>query len=139
MLYDKIGRGSVAAESQVGIFWMVLAGGLPHLLAASCPVSEAEPYGDCQTFGPGHYDIWSGWRRSRTLEGKFRAVAVAYEYEDWPRGRVVFDRAQNRFVLYTDRKLMRPDILSRIAARFLIPLAMTIVAADAHYRSVEEI
>jgi hypothetical protein len=83
----------------VGIFWMVSAPSGAQLLAASCLLSEAEPYGDCLTFGPGHYQVWQGWRRSRELDAAARAIVRAYEYEDWPRGRIVFDHSQDRFVL----------------------------------------
>ena len=53
-------------------------------------------------FGPGHHEIWQGWRQSRDLDAGARAVVRAYEYEDWPRGRIVFNREQNRFILYCD-------------------------------------
>jgi hypothetical protein len=36
----------------------------PRLLAAGCPLDQAEPYGDCLTYGPGHYETWTHWRRS---------------------------------------------------------------------------
>jgi hypothetical protein len=49
-------------------------------------LTEAEPYGDCLTFGPGHYDIRENWRRDRTIEPALRAVTERFEYE-WRRGR----------------------------------------------------
>ena len=61
------------------------------LLAAGCPLEQAEPYGDCLTYGPGHYETWTHWRRDRTVEPALRAIVQAYEYQDWPRGRIVFD------------------------------------------------
>jgi hypothetical protein len=43
----------------VGIFWLVQTpNGEAKLLAAGCPLDEAEPYGDCLTYSPGHYKIW---------------------------------------------------------------------------------
>ena len=42
---------------QVAIFWLVQATeGEARLLAAGCPLDQAEPYGDCLTYGPGHYE-----------------------------------------------------------------------------------
>jgi hypothetical protein len=38
----------------------------------------------------------------------------SYQYEDWPRGRIVFDRARDLFILYADRKLMTPAMIARI-------------------------
>jgi hypothetical protein len=35
------------------------SGGEARLLAASCRLDQAEPYGDCLTYGPGHYETWA--------------------------------------------------------------------------------
>jgi len=29
------------------------------------------------------------WRRDRTVDPALRALVLTYEYEDWPRGRIV--------------------------------------------------
>ncbi len=48
---------------QVGIFWVAqTADGEVRLLAAGCSLDQAETYGDCLTYSPGHY---CGFRRSR--------------------------------------------------------------------------
>jgi hypothetical protein len=91
----------------VGILWVVQAtDGEARLLAAGCPLDRAEPYGDCLTCGPGHYETWAQWRRDRTVDPALRAIARSDEYEDWPRGRIVFDRARDQFIIYADRKLL---------------------------------
>ncbi|MDI9849511.1 hypothetical protein QM467_15755 [Rhodoblastus sp. 17X3] len=136
---DKIGRNKPSDEPHVGIFWMILTATGTRLLAASCPLSEAEPYGDCRTYGPGHYEIWGNWRRSRALEPTVRAVACDYEYEDWPRGRIVFDAPADHFVLYADRKLMNDAAIKEICERFNIRPKRVSVAGDPHYRSGERI
>ena len=42
----------------VGIFWVVqTSNGEARLLTAGCPLNQAEPYGNCLTYGPGHYEI----------------------------------------------------------------------------------
>jgi hypothetical protein len=121
----------------IGIFWMIFVGDGERLLAASSTLNNAEPYGDCLTFGPGHHEIWQGWRRSRELDAAARAAVRAYGYEDWPRGRIVFDRVQDRFNLYCDRKLMRPATIERIQQRFGLPAGRTAIEADLHYQSRE--
>jgi hypothetical protein len=121
----------------IGIFWMISVTGGTRLLAASCPLDDAEHYGDCLTFGPGHYEIWQGWQSWLELDAAERAVVRAHEYEDWPRGRIVFDRARDRLILYCDRKLMRPGTIERIRQRFRLPLERTAVEADFHYQSKE--
>jgi hypothetical protein len=45
----------------------------------------------------------------------------SYEYEDWPRGRVVLDRARDVFILYADRKLLTSATIARIATQFHLP------------------
>jgi hypothetical protein len=53
----------------VGIFWLVQTPEAePRLLATGCPLDQAEPYGDCLTYGPGHYETWAQWPRDRTVD-----------------------------------------------------------------------
>jgi hypothetical protein len=122
----------------VGIFWLVqTTAGETHLLAAGCPLDQAEPYGDCLTYGPGHYETWAHWRSDRTVDPAPRAVARSYEYEDWPRGRIVFDRSRDLFVLYADRKLLTPATIARIEPHFHLPAVRTEVTSGWHYQSTE--
>ena len=128
-----------AEQPSVGIFWVVEpTRGEPRLLTAGCSLEAAEPYGDCLTFGPGHYETWEQWRNTKhDLTPRLRALARAHEYEDWPRGRIVFDRAKDRFVLYADRKLMLPGTIARIQKQFSISAGQTTVETDFHYQSNE--
>jgi hypothetical protein len=136
---DNIGRVSEPGEVQVGIFWMVATPNGANLLSAACDLSEAEAYGDCLTFWPGHFQVWDGWRNSRDLEAATRAIVRTHEYEDWPRGRIVFNRKKDAFILYCDRKLMRPRTLEQIQQRFRLPVERTKVEADFHYQSAETV
>ncbi len=80
---------------------------------------------------------WAQWRRDKTGDPARRALARSYEYEDWPRGRIVFDRARDVFVLYTDRKLLTPEMIARIHAQFHLPEERTKIQSDGHYQSNE--
>jgi hypothetical protein len=123
---------------RLGIFWVARGrSGGARLIVAECSLDEAEPYGDCLTYGPGHYDTWRNWRHDRAIDAELRLVAQEYEYEDWPRGRIVFDRARDCFVLYADRKLMTPRTIARIRESFGLPAERTVIEGDAHYRSRE--
>ncbi len=122
----------------VGIFWLVQTrDGEARLLAAGCPLEQAEPYGDCLTYGPGHYETWAQWRRERTVDPALRGTARLYEYEDWPHGRIVFDRARDLFILYADRKLMTSAMIARIKTHFQLPAERTEVQSDWHCQSTE--
>jgi hypothetical protein len=71
----------------LGIFWLVQATeDEARLLAAGCPLDQAEPYGDCLTYGPGHYETWTQWRRDKAVDPALRAMVGSYEYKGWPRG-----------------------------------------------------
>jgi hypothetical protein len=120
----------------LGIFWVAqTSNGKARLLTAGCPLDQAEPYGDCLTYGPGHYETWAHWRRGRTVEPALRALVRSYEYEDWPRGRIVFDRSRDLFIIYADRKLLTPATIARIAAQFHLPAERTETQSDWHYQS----
>jgi hypothetical protein len=122
----------------VGIFWVVQATeGKPRLLAAGCPLHQAEAYGDCLTYSTGHYETWAHWRRDKTVDPALRTLVCSYEYEDWPRGRIVFDRSRDLFILYADRKLMTPATIARIKTQFHLPADRTEIQSDWHYRSTE--
>jgi hypothetical protein len=111
--------------------------GKARLLAAGCPLDQAEPYGNCRTYGPGHYETWAHWRRDRTVEPALRALVRSYEYEDWPRGRIVFDQSRDLFITYADRKLLTPAMIARIKTQFQLPAERTEVTSDWHYQSKE--
>ena len=127
-----------AEEPSVGIFWLVGNGPAgARLLAEGCSVKAAEPYGDCLTFADGHYDVWARWRKARGDDRALQGLVRSWEYEDWPRGRIVFDRAKGRFILYADRRLLLPETLDLIRKRFSIASENSIVETDQHYQSRE--
>ncbi len=95
------------------------------------------PYGDCVTYGPGHYETWAHWRRDRTVEPALRALVRSYEYEDWPRGRIVFDQSRDLFIIYADRKLLTPATIARLETQFQLPEERTEIQSDVHYKSTE--
>jgi hypothetical protein len=129
--------GTAPGETpQVGIFWLAQStDGETRLLTAGCPLDQAEPYGDCLTYGPGHYETWDHWRRDRAVDPAMRAIVRSYEYEIWPRGRIVFDRSRDLFIIYADRKLMTPATIARIEAQFHLPAERTEIQSDGHYQS----
>jgi hypothetical protein len=103
----------------------------------AAPRRSPEPYGDCLTYGPGHYETWAHWRRDRTVEPALRAIVRSYEYEDWPRGRIVFDQSRDLFIIYADRKLLTPATIARLETQFQLPEERTEIQSDLHYKSKE--
>jgi hypothetical protein len=123
-----------ALTPSVGIFWRVSG----HVVADFAAVNDAVQYGDCVTHATGHYDLWQQWQAlgSKVLvaTGLPKSILLT-EYDEWPRGRVVYETPANRFVLYADRRLQRPDIIVALKTIFGIATANVIVKSDLHYRT----
>jgi hypothetical protein len=133
------------SHSFVGIFWAVQPKGSgPVLLDHRCPISEAEPYGDMLTCPHGHCDIWEHWRKTpRNDRASLNLLIAKDEYEEWPRGRIVYSTPDDLFVLYADAQVLsRPDLLATIRERFGLPTdrtQMTQKRRDTHYVSARQL
>ena len=131
---------NIELHPRVGIFWAICPLSEPvQIISTSCGLEDAELYGDCLTFGPGHFEIWSAWQKSGLEDPSARALVRAYEYEAWPRGRIVYDRTQDCFNLYCDRKMMNLAMINEIILLFFLPVARTNILADTHYQSEQNI
>ena len=110
-------------QPKVGIFWLV---GERLILDAS-PLSEADPYGDCLTHRNSHIDYW-------TEQQSLGAVPKEMEYEEPPRGRVVFNRKNERFMLYADRCILdKRAVVNLIKELMHLPSDRTDVGTDGHF------
>lgn len=111
---------------ELGIVFLVNG----ELLIASIPVSEGENYGDFKNYPGGHPSYWAELQRVGT-------VCRNSEYEEHPRGRVVFNRKTGRYSLYLDRCISKnQNVVSRIISKMHLP-ADTLMATDPHYRCLE--
>jgi hypothetical protein len=117
----------------VGIFWRVNG----VLVIDRSTLDEAERYGDCLTHAAGHYQRWLEWQALGTA----RLAAIGYpdritwtEYDQWPRGRIVYETPTRRFVLYADRRLQKPDLIDALKTAFGLNDAEVIIRSDSHYR-----
>jgi len=87
----------------------------------------AEPYGTALTHPSGHIDHWERLQRTG-------AVPADVEYEEEPRGRVVFDGREQRFHLMADKCILgRRDVVAGIMEVMHLP-DDTAVSTDEHYR-----
>ena len=94
----------------VGVFWSV--GG--KLVWEKVSLDQAEEYGEFLT-SRGHYSVWSDWQDLTTKERRQREVpeTVAFsEYEEHPRGRVVFHSPSQTFIIYADRRLQKEETVN---------------------------
>ncbi len=122
-----------AIAPSVGIFWRVDGA----LIVDRSTLDEAEPYGDCITHASGHYERWQEWQAwggTRLVAKGYPVVIASTEYDEWPRGRVVYETPQRRFILYADRRLQRPEGVGAIKKAFGLADVETVVRSDSHYR-----
>jgi hypothetical protein len=120
-------------QPSVGIFWRIAN----TLLVDRSGLSAAEPYGDCLTHAGGHYERWEEWR---TLGGA-RLSTLGYpvaiggsEYDDWPRGRIVYEKPAKQFVVYADKRLHSEQTVASILKAFGLTGSPHRLMTDAHYR-----
>jgi hypothetical protein len=131
-----------AKTGMVGPFWVVEERGSAILIAYAIPLEQASPYGDMLTVEKGHYDYWSelGRRGAKALrEAGIPTAPLWSEYEEWPRGRALYDCNARRFVVRADRQLRQPAFVRLIATRFCITTADPLILSDDHYRSVRRV
>ena len=126
------------SRPQVGFFWFVGRPGDQRLVAEGLHLDQAERYGEHLTHPGGHYDHWTllAARGGRWLQANGYPDEIAvHDYEDFPRGRVVYNLADDRFVIYVDPRLRSRAFIARLVERFGLGGKTVIVELDAHYRA----
>jgi len=115
-------------EPHVGIFWLLDSG---RLILDVTPLSKAVPYGDSLTHPRGHLDRWE--------EMQTNGEAPRYaEYEEYPRGRVVYHQKTKLFTLLADKCIFaRPGAIQEIVKTMHLPSKRTEMDRDSHYRCFE--
>jgi hypothetical protein len=111
-------------EPRVGIFWLVNG----KLLIDSTPLGRAQPYGDHLTHSRGHDRVWGKFQQRGT-------APRAMEYDEPPRGRVVYHTKTGRFALLADRCIFRDKaVVRKIMSDLNLRSENTYQGTDAHYR-----
>jgi hypothetical protein len=110
-------------QPDVGIFWLVNG----RLLFDSTPLSEAEPDAGYLGHAPSHIDVWAQFQR-------FGKSPRESEYEEFPRGRVMYHPAAEEFTILADKCILdRKDLIIQIKMTLHLP-PNTTLATDSHYR-----
>jgi hypothetical protein len=102
---DECGLKTKTPSPSVGIFWLIPSAGKAVLFTQRSALSDAESYGDCLTHPVGHYELWERLQALPFLALKKRGLPVeikSTEYEHYPRGRVVYEKPSETFVIYAD-------------------------------------
>ena len=90
-----------------------------ELICNTCSLDEGRRQADKLDNSYSHEQLWDDYSRSG-------------EYIDHPRGRVVWDRTNNRAIIYIDKCINKPEIISKIKPAFVIQNYT--VEFDDHYR-----
>ena len=109
---------------KVAIFWLVKGA----LIFDATLIDDAERYGDCKNHPRGHIDRW----KQMQMAG---LVPRDVEYEQFPRGRIVFNMKTETFLLLADRCILKKcSLVKKIIRQFGLPAGKTKCATDPHYR-----
>jgi hypothetical protein len=110
-------------DEMVGIFWLVE----DKLILDVSPITEGEPYGECLGHRRSHIDHWEVLRRNGQVD-------LDSEYDEFPRGRVVYNVKQKKFYLLLDRCIRRNALIVRSITEAMHLPDGTIIDADHQYR-----
>lgn len=112
----------------LGIFWFIRTEkGRVKLISAKTRVEKAERYGRFRNHSEGHLEQWERWAQEKG------GVFAESDYDDWPRGRIVYDEESRLFLLYLDRQLQK--LSERVIRQFSLPVKRTKILHDEHYQS----
>lgn len=93
----------------------------------STELSKAEDYGDFKIHAGDHYSVWDRFQHAAT-------VPADMEYEEAPRGRVVYNTETNRFILLADKCILKErKVVRMIITQLHLPTG-TRTGKDDHYR-----
>jgi hypothetical protein len=124
----------------IGIFWLIPVVGDIFLLAHRLTLDVAETYDDFLTCPLSHIDAWEATKRGdrllTLLDMPIRAIIATSEYEEWPRGRVVFERPAQRFTVCADRQAF--TYAEQIREMFNLP-DDAVFRTDLHYRNTKHL
>ena len=138
MQMTDVNECAISKPRCVGIFWFVRDGDRTSMIYDRTPIAMAEPYGDFATHPKGHYRYWETLKRRGSASLKRSGIPEApawFEYEEFPRGRVVYNRTTDRFVVYVDAKLRKASFIKLIEIVFGLGAGTYDIAGDEHYRS----
>jgi hypothetical protein len=107
-------------QESVGIFWLVG----DRLILGAKPVWRAERQGDTLTFPESHISYWTDLQQSGT-------VPFDVEFDEHPRGGVVFDLKTRQFKIFSDCCILeRKAVLNQVKKEMNLRSRRIIVLPD---------
>lgn len=94
----------------------------------STALGKAEDYGAFKVYPGDHCSVWEKLQRRG-------AVSADMEYEECPRGRVMYDTRAGRFSLLADKCILKnKGVIRDIISKMNLPSKNTDMGTDSHYR-----
>lgn len=118
---SRSGAG-IPSKGKVGIFWVFRGG----ILAASFAVQDGEKYGDAINGLTDHVKYWPRFQNQLP-------ELIDLEYQDIPRGRVLFMKPSQEFHVYMDKVLHNSKTKRALLKEFSLPPKSSRFRTDAHY------
>lgn len=116
----------IHSAGEVGIFWFFKG----KILSDSVPLALGDEYGDFINGSSDHCTFWANIRRK--VPGSDQ-----YEYDQVPRGRVVYNKKIDRFFVYGSEDLVSDEQRKAVVvSTFRLPAAKTTFKSDEHYGSI---
>lgn len=110
-------------KEKIGIFWYYDQ----KLMVKASALTEVKPVAGYADYEVTHHEVWDSLRFSNP-------ELFDDEYDEVPRGRVIFNANQNLFYVYSSAKLISDRIFQgKVLEQFILPRAKTIFKADEHY------
>ncbi len=124
-------------SAKLGVFWFVAnETGEARLLHHACELAAGECGGDFINCRDSHYDVWSCWQRTGCPLRDLTRTVCRHEYEDWPRGRIIFSNTTERFMLYAAAELENTMSVEHVMRVFFLSADWTdTIFDDLHYRT----
>ena len=109
-----------------------------NLVATGCTLESGDHAADWVDYPGGHADYWERWQDAgeNWLHAHNLPVDIlSSEYDDHPRGRILYDLKSKRFILYADERLQNAPTIRTIKAKFGLLREAVTVRSDLHYRA----
>ena len=124
---QKQKKSGTRPAPQVGIIFFFAN----RLWIESTPVEKADKYAECKIHDGNHIEFWERLISERLVPGD-------EEYQNVPRGRVIFNSSSGRFLLLLDRCILRKkNVVAAIKRQMGLPSKETDMSTDLHYRCSE--
>ncbi len=120
------------SEPEVGIYWLY-DGDIFH--QNSVPVSVGIEYGTAVNGTADHYREWSSLQKARVTQTL--PLELREEYDSIPRGRVIYHKDTDRYVIFHGDSTTQED-LAKIREAFNLPQDKTVNEVDFHYNPLPE-